>query len=1120
MPLRAGSSLKTEGEEENSVETVKMKSKRPVIFSKKWLHGFRSLLVTLAAAAVFLVAAPCPDLCPAAISPDEIRVGSELEFPPYALLDKNGQPAGFSIDLIRAVADAMGLSIKISTGPWDTVWNDLVAGRIDVLPIVAKLPERAQVVDFSLPHTETFDAFFVRKGEPSIRDIEGAKGKDIVVMRSDAAHQALLERNFQGRVIPVGSIPEGLSLVASGKHDAFLCSKLIGTMAIKEHGIRGLVAGPPIPDYKRVFSFAVRKGDADLLEKLNQGLMIVKMNGQYDRIYDKWLTPGVPWRRWHKYLVPAIAVAIVIVLAAGIWLVTLQLLIKKRTRELAESNEMLRLAWEGLEEKVSQRTVELAQTNKALEAEVAERERAGNLLRSTMERFYAILSGSLNAILLVSNDDRVEFANQAFCDMFGFDDPPAQLRGLSAAQIIEKIRPVYLDPQESIARIGQIVGEGKPVRGEEVAMKDGRTCLRDFVPLRVEGQSYGRAWFHLDISERSRAEAALKESESKYRNLFENMTEEVHFWKLVRDEGGRIMTWRLVDANPPTLKTWGKTLDEIRGKTTDEIFGPGAAEHYMAIVQKIMTENVPYFFEDYFPNLDKYFRFTSVPLGDYFITTGADITTIKKAEKAIARERDFTSAVLSTVGALVVVLDTEGRIVRFNRACEHSTGYAFDEVKGVPFWDIFLIPEETEAVKAVFAELRAGQFPNEHENYWVAKDGTLRFIHWSNTALCSADGSVEYVIAAGNDVTDRRKAEEALRESREQNEFLADLIRASSQPLGIGYADGSVGLVNRAFEELTGYTGEELRSMDWATTLTPPEWREMEGEKLAELARTGLPVRYEKEYVRKDGTRVPIELFVHLRTDEKGAPQYYYSFLTDVTERRKAENALRKARDDLAIQMGERTRELHEKEVLLKEVHHRVKNNLQVISSLVGLQADGSADGTVREVLRDVTYRVRSMALVHEKLYQSADLANIDFAEYARTLLDYLWRAHGETAAPIRLTFDLEAMPLPVDIAVPCGLILNELAGNALKHAFPGRADGEVTVSLRGCADGRITFEVRDNGIGFPRDFDWRQAQSLGLRLVQLLAGQLNANVETESSAGSRFSVTFEYRDEENRGDV
>ncbi|MBI5583940.1 MAG: HAMP domain-containing protein, partial [Deltaproteobacteria bacterium] len=144
-----------------------------------------------------------------------------------------------------------------------------------------------------------------------------------------------------------------------------------------------------------------------------------------------------------------------------------------------------------------------------------------------------------------------------------------------------------------------------------------------------------------EITERQRAEEELRESETKYRNLFENMAEEVHFWRLVRDEAGRIKTWRLVDANPPTLQTWGRTsLDEIQGKTTDEIFGPGSTDHYLPVVEKIMTEGLPYAFEDYFPNLDRYFRFTSVPLGDYFITTGADITGIKKAEEALKRAHD------------------------------------------------------------------------------------------------------------------------------------------------------------------------------------------------------------------------------------------------------------------------------------------------------------------------------------------------------------------------------------------------------------------------------------------------------------------------------------------------
>ena len=141
-----------------------------------------------------------------------------------------------------------------------------------------------------------------------------------------------------------------------------------------------------------------------------------------------------------------------------------------------------------------------------------------------------------------------------------------------------------------------------------------------------------------EILERRKVEEALKESEAKYRNLFMNMTEEVHFWQVFRHEDGTIETWRLVDVNPPALRSWGrKTAEEIRGKTTDEIFGPGATEHYLPIVRKIMDEGVSHSFEDYFPLLDKHFRFTSVPLGDHFITTGADITAIKKAEEELRR---------------------------------------------------------------------------------------------------------------------------------------------------------------------------------------------------------------------------------------------------------------------------------------------------------------------------------------------------------------------------------------------------------------------------------------------------------------------------------------------------
>jgi len=201
---------------------------------------------------------------------------------------------------------------------------------------------------------------------------------------------------------------------------------------------------------------------------------------------------------------------------------------------------------------------------------------------------------------------------------------------------------------------------------------------------------------------------------------------------------------------------------------------------------------------------------------------------------------------------------------------------------------------------------------------------------------------------------------------------------------------------------------------------------------------------------------------------------------------------------------------LTEKELLLKEVHHRVKNNLQVISSLISLQADCLVDAQLQGVLGDVRDRVKAMALVHEKLYQTEDMARLDFAEYAFSLLKNLWSSHSAANGNVRLNMFPAPLILPVEMAVPCGLILNELASNAIKHAFPGGSGGEVTVTLEhDTATGAVCLSVRDNGVGLPADLDWRQSSSLGLRLVQMLAGQMHGTVQTGSGPGTEFRLGF-----------
>lgn len=376
----------------------------------------KARLTVLWVGAILLVALPGGRAGGAAV----VRVGSEVEFPPYAFVDQGGRAAGFSVDLIRAVAETMNLQIEFTTGTWDSVWGRLVAGQLDVLPIVARLPDRARLVDLSLPHTETYDAFFVRPGSPAFATIEAARGKEIVVMRSDAAHHFLVERKFQGRLILVDTIPAGLTLVASGRHDAFLCSKLIGSLTLQKHGGQKLVAGPPIPDYKRTFSFAVRKGSPELVEKLNEGLMLIKASGEYERIYVRWLSVEDPWNEWKRYLAPAVLVLLAGLLASAIWVRTLRRMVQRATRELAERNERLRQIQDGLEIAVAERTADLQLANTKLQSEVAERKLAEEEVRSSREKFQRYFQmGAIGHCVTSVQKGWIE-VNDRLCEMLGY----------------------------------------------------------------------------------------------------------------------------------------------------------------------------------------------------------------------------------------------------------------------------------------------------------------------------------------------------------------------------------------------------------------------------------------------------------------------------------------------------------------------------------------------------------------------------------------------------------------------------------------------------------------------------------------------------------------------------
>ena len=214
----------------------------------------------------------------------------------------------------------------------------------------------------------------------------------------------------------------------------------------------------------------------------------------------------------------------------------------------------------------------------------------------------------------------------------------------------------------------------------------------------------------------------------------------------------------------------------------------------------------------------------------------------------------------------------------------------------------------------------------------------------------------------------------------------------------------------------------------------------------------------------------------------------------DITERKIAEDQIKES--------------LEEKSILLKEIHHRVKNNLQVICSLLNLQSGFIKDAEALELFNESQNRIKTMAMIHERLYRSKDLSRIDFGEYTRNLVESLFRSYGVNGN-IKLGLNIVDVSFAVDTAVPCGLIINELVSNALKYAFPGGGSGEISIDLHRAHERGFTLRVADNGVGIPQNLDWRNTTSLGLRLVNILAKQLGASVELAGGEGTAFTLTF-----------
>jgi PAS domain S-box-containing protein len=355
---------------------------------------------------------------------------------------------------------------------------------------------------------------------------------------------------------------------------------------------------------------------------------------------------------------------------------------------------------------------------------------------------------------------------------------------------------------------------------------------------------------------------------------------------------------------------------------------------------------------------------------------------------------------------------------------------------------------------------------------------------------------VDYCFAFARDLTERRQAEEALR-LRNQAIFASSngiVIADARQP------DMPVIFVNPAFERMTGYALEEILGRNCrflqGSDRNQPALDEIRSALQSQRSCSVILRNY-----RKDGSQFWNEVSISPIFDDRGTLTHFVGIQTDISDRIQVEQNLQAS--------------LEEKELLLREVHHRVKNNLQVISSIFSLQSQYVDHPDILSLLTESQDRIRSMALIHENLYQSDSLARIDFADYIRNLVRNLFISYNIYADQLDLQIQVEAIPLNIDSAIPCGLLLNELVSNALKHGFPNGAKGTLQIQFEQQENQQFRLLVRDSGKGLSNDFDFNQVNSLGLRLVRALTRQLNGQLTSRNENGAVFEVLFPLANEQ-----